>query len=648
MSDAIQSSSLTKPSNITLPDIPVLAVNAKSAALLSSDGELRTIPHDQASSIIHNQHVMVVHAPYTKGRLGHEEFFAFDLLELFAFVHPTKFCVPTPHGLAKALGITQPTDFEDYPFTMMEAARALLSDLQNDVHAKDAPPLKIAEIMAMQGKGWGWAPFIFTALGEKYDKDLPYNAKSQLNIWKYLPEWAEEAPEPPPAHHAVSEQETQERLTKLLNTGSKTSNPRPQQVKYAYDITEAFKPMQEEGKPHIVLAEAGTGTGKTLGYIAPASVWAEKNQGSVWISTFTKNLQRQIESELDRLYPNPDIKENHVAVRKGRENYLCLLNLEDNAGAVQTARYPSHAIAAGIMSRWAAVTKDGDLSGADFPGWLTSILGFAQTTGMADRRGECIFAACDHYHKCFVEKSVRKSKRADIVIANHALVMIQTALSGASDDIPTRYIFDEGHHLFSAADSAFSAQLSARETAELRRWLLGAEGKSNSRARGLKRRAEDLIAGEPEGEKLLQDILDTASQLTDTGWTRRLKDSSPIGPTERFLHLVYQQVNARAHGNNTPYSIETQTFPLIDNLPEAAKSLKKALNDLQKPIIALIALMRKKLAEDDGDLDTDTRKRLESVSQSLERRGQMSCTAWIAMLDTLQTQERPTEFIDWM
>ncbi len=54
-----------------------------------------------------------------------------------------------------------------------------------------------------------------------------------------------------------------------------------------------------------MLAEAGTGVGKTLGYIAPSGLWAEKNKGPVWISTFTRHLQHQIDGELDRLYANP-------------------------------------------------------------------------------------------------------------------------------------------------------------------------------------------------------------------------------------------------------------------------------------------------------------------------------------------------------
>ena len=66
---------------------------------------------------------------------------------------------------------------------------------------------------------------------------------------------------------------------------------------------------------------------------------------------------------------------------------------------------------------------------------------------------------------------------------------------------PTRYVLDEGHHLFDAADSAFSAHLSGSETRELRRWLLGPESRGRGdagRARGLRSRIEDLITG-PRG-----------------------------------------------------------------------------------------------------------------------------------------------------
>ena len=83
------------------------------------------------------------------------------------------------------------------------------------------------------------------------------------------------------------------------------SEPRPQQADYAAAVSAAFAPRDLPDRPQAVLAEAGTGVGKTLGYIAPASLWAEKNRGSVWISTYTRNLQTQIAGELDRLYPEP-------------------------------------------------------------------------------------------------------------------------------------------------------------------------------------------------------------------------------------------------------------------------------------------------------------------------------------------------------
>ena len=137
-------------------------------------------------------------------------------------------------------------------------------------------------------------------------------------------------------------------------------------------------------------------------------------------------------------------------IRKGRENYLCLLNLED---ALETARSnPRYAPALGLMARWAEANPEGDLTGTGFPAWLIDLLGHGPTMGLADRRGECIHSACRHYSKCFVEKSRLRSHDADIIVANHALVMITAAMAalvpvGDGGLSPTRYVFDEGHHV---------------------------------------------------------------------------------------------------------------------------------------------------------------------------------------------------------
>ncbi len=534
------------PISVTLP---ALCVTAQKAALLSADGEIVTGAPREVIKEIEGRQVIVCHAPYTTARLDFSAFHALDILELFAFAHPASFCVPTPIGLARALGVTPPESFDDWPLTLLTCANALLNDVTRDVWSAKADPLKIAGVMGLNGRGWGWTPYVFAALGREYDPRETIIGKADLNIWKNLPEWSETAPPAPATHDGVSAIEAQERLRRILGPGAEQ---RKEQFDYTAAMAHTFDPKDDAENPHGVLTEAGTGVGKTLGYLAPASVWAEKNGGSVWVSTYTKNLQRQIDQELSRLYPDPQLKDNKVAVRKGRENYLCLLNFEDLAAGSSLAKDTRQAIAAGIMARWAAATRDGDMQGGDFPGWLAGLLGTAYTLGQSDRRGECIYAACDHYHRCFIERSVRKSQHASLVVANHALVMIQSAIASSDDPMPSRYVFDEGHHLFDAADSAFAGHLTARESYDLRRWIRGNEGGKKSRARGLKKRAEDLCEGDDALKILLDDILEEARCLTADGWTKRLKDNAPAGPMEQFLAAIYAQIMARGDGHTSP------------------------------------------------------------------------------------------------
>jgi ATP-dependent DNA helicase DinG len=629
-----------------LPDIPSVVAGAGRIYVLTTDGEVKDLAPEQASAFLKDQASLVCHGPFTRARTGIENLPAFDLLELFAFVHPGKFCAPTPRGLGRALGVEQPADNEDLPLMLYDCARGLLSDLRNQKNPEKI--LAIAEIMGLQGKGWPWTPFIFEALGREYDPKKALFGKNALNVWRDLPEWSEEAPVPPPAHHPVTGEEARARLEQLLGNNSEI---RPQQLEYAATVAGAFRPVEpldtEENEPHLILAEAGTGVGKTLGYLAPANVWTEKNGGNVWISTYTKNLQRQIEDELDRLYPDRQLKENRVAVRKGRENYLCLLNFEEMASGAGLARYPAHAVGAGLMARWISVTKDGDLGGGDFPGWLPGLVGRGYSSALSDRRGECIYGACDHYHRCFVERSVRKARHASLVVANHALVMVLAAQSEADGAMPLRYIFDEGHHLFEAADSAYAGHLTARETRDLRRWLLGAEAGKRSRARGLYKRVEDLIVGDSNAEGALHAIQTAARDLTGNGWNKRLDSGMPSGPAEKFLHAVYAQVYARAKGIDGPYSLETGTYPLADGVPETARALKASLKRLHNPLKNLSKRLREKLAEDQGEMSADMRRRHDSVASSIDIRVK-NVKAWLEMLESLEAGGGEEEFVDWM
>jgi ATP-dependent DNA helicase DinG len=148
-------------------------------------------------------------------------------------------------------------------------------------------------------------------------------ARLGLDVWSRLPEWEDQAPAGEPGSKPLEPGQAQARLAELLARAG-LDEARPSQSEFAGETSFAFEPRAREGEPRLMLAEAGTGVGKTLGYLAPASLWAERNGGSVWISTYTRALQRQIERESRAVYPDPEVRARKAVVRKGRENYACL------------------------------------------------------------------------------------------------------------------------------------------------------------------------------------------------------------------------------------------------------------------------------------------------------------------------------------
>ncbi|SDG44000.1 ATP-dependent DNA helicase DinG [Limimonas halophila] len=627
---------------VSLPRAPALAPGLRQAAWMDGEGEIALLDHATAAERLREQPPIVCHARSIARRLGQDAIPAYDVLELFAFVRPARVVTPTPRGLAAALGLPRPDDLEAAAVTVQRAAAALLQELaaRND---RDAAPIA----WRMARGGWRWGPHVLAALGVDNDGDGPPRQGVGMKAWDRLGEWSEHAPEPPPGNQPVEPDEARTRLAELLGPNAEA---RPQQADYASAVTQAFQPRDTPDAPNLVLAEAGTGVGKTLGYIAPASVWSDKNAGPVWMATYTRNLQTQLDGELDRLYPEPREKRRKVVVRKGRENYLCLLNLEE---AVNTLNVSSRdAVAVGLMARWTAATRDGDLVGGDFPGWLPDLVGRARTLGLADRRGECIFSACPHYKKCFIEGAVRRARRADLVVANHALVMIQAAM-GQGDDgrLPQRYVFDEGHHVFDAADSAFSAHLSGREARELRRWLLGAErggGRSGGRVRGLERRLDGLMGEDEATANALQDTLKAAALLPAEGWHQRIQRSAGEGACERFLQAVREQVYARVNRPNDPYSLEAELRPPTDALVHAAGELDGKLENLLTPMQRLLKALRQRLDDESDQLDSDTRRRIEATCRSLDQRGVTQVQAWRQMLSAIREGETPEAFVDWL
>jgi ATP-dependent DNA helicase DinG len=632
--------------SIALPDAPCVVAGHGRAAILTPDGELQLLPTIQAAVLLRTlPPPILVHAPVTFRRLGIRPGPAFDLLELFAFVRPAYTAAPTPRGLALALDdLRQLTGLEAEVARLPDLAATLLNQLSQ---GRDILLNRDAAILAarMQKAGWGWGGYVTHALGRA---DAPAS-NEPLKVWKKLPEWEDSAHLPPPSSHPVSESEARQRLAAMLGPHAEQ---RPGQGDYAGAATAAFAPREVRGDPHLVLVEAGTGTGKTLGYLAPASVWAEKNKGAVWISTFTRHLQRQIDSELERLIPDPTERRRRIVVRKGRENYLCLLNLEDAIATASSGFINQNVIPLGMVARWAMATDDGDMQGGDLPGWLPELFGGAVFGSLADRRGECIHAACPHWRRCFVEHTIRRSRTADLVVANHALVMTQAAWGGIDDNaVPSRYVFDEGHHVFDAADSAFSAALSGAETSELRRWLRGAEG-GRSRARGLRKRLEDLVIDRPALEAPLDAALQAAAALPPPDWAGRLHAEDPelsgveparANPSEAFLRLIRRQVLARTAGADARQAIgalECDVFPPSEDMIHAADRLARALVRISEPLATLRERLLARLDDEAEDMDEATRYRIEAIGRSLTRRALNPLLAWQTMLSRL-TEPQP-------
>jgi ATP-dependent DNA helicase DinG len=621
-----------------LPDLCALIAGHGKATLLTADGLLLSVQAGGVAKALEGRAVLVVHGPATLKRVGNPSVPVLDILELFAFVCPAQSLAPTAAGLARFLEMELPASQEQAAAALAPMAEALLARLSLGKSLpmnRDAPGLAAR----MGQTGWGWARYVLAALGAPAAQP----DGMALRLWKRLPEWEEEAPRPPPSAFPVAQIEARARLATLLGSGAEQ---RPAQADYASAAAAAFAPRSAEGVPHMVLAEAGTGTGKTLGYLAPASLWAEKNQGAVWVSTFTRHLQRQIEAEAGRLAPG-EKNRRRVVLRKGRENYLCLLNYED---MVNVERFT---IPLGLISRWAMASADGDLMGGDLPGWFAELFGHTLLANIADRRGECIHAACPHYKRCTIEHVIRRARMADLVIANHALVMAQAVWGGLDDAyVPTRYVFDEGHHIFDAADSAFSVELSGAALAELRRWLLGAEG-TRSRARGIARRLEDILAADESLKPKLEAALSAAHALPAPMFATRFmqEDIAEPGarepgarepgaqknPAEAFLKALRLQARARAAEPALSGSmpVEVDLYPVEDAVLETGEKLSRALERLRIPLAAIRERFLERLEAEAETLDEPTRQRLEGAARSLKRRAIDPLAAWRRMLDAM-------------
>ena len=620
---------------LPVADVPLPALHASHAGswLCDVQGTVRGASKGEAVMAAADTPHLILNAPLVATRLGYPDLSGLDLLELFAFVHPARFCVPTPKGLAHALGLPEPVDGADVPRLLRQAAGVLLETCERENWAAREGAWSV--LQSLSRLRWPWAAVLSPHIAR------PDRAEKWL--FSRLPEWEEGAERPQPAQVLLGETAIQGQLERLTGEGAEK---REGQRNYAGHVGNIFAPREKRDKPHVLLAQAGTGIGKTLGYLAPASLWAEQSGGTVWVSTYTKNLQRQLRSEAARAWPDrrPD-GSPPVVVRKGRENYLCLLNLED---ALQGGFGGRAAVLAQLVARWAAYSQDGDMIGGDLPGWLGTLFRQRAIRSLTDQRGECIYAGCPHYRKCFIERAARASAQADLVIANHALVMVNAARGRDHAQRPTRIVFDEGHHVFDAADSTFAAALTGQEAIELKRWILGPERGSKGRRRGLAARLADVASYDEAGGAAINAACEAAQALPGEGWIARLAENEPSGEIERLLAAVRAVTYARDESGalDAGYGIETEAAGLEGDFVERAQLAVQALAQIRSPLIKLGVRLEAMLEDPPDWLDGQGRARIEGARFSLSWRID-TLAAWEALLGRLGGPADP-EFVDWL
>jgi len=298
--------------------LPIPALHASHGGCWLRDADsTRTVSKGEAVMAAADTPLLILNAPLVATRLGYPDLSGLDLLELFAFVHPARFVVPTPKGLAHALDLSEPGADAEVPQLLQQAAGALLETCESaEWPEREGAWTALQSLVRMR---WPWATLLTGRIAK------PQRAERWL--FSRLPEWEESPDHPQPRQVFLDKDAVLHRLEDLTGSGAEQ---RPGQRAYAADAAYAFEPRQKSGNPRLLLAQAGTGIGKTLGYLAPASLWSNEAGGTVWVSTYTKALQRQLRQESCRAWPERRSDGSRpVVVRKGRENYLCLLNLED-------------------------------------------------------------------------------------------------------------------------------------------------------------------------------------------------------------------------------------------------------------------------------------------------------------------------------
>jgi len=290
------------------------------------------------------------------------------------------------------------------------------------------------------------------------------------------------APERPREEEGRREVDPEEAMSILAPGGALSScyphhEARPQQSAMAREVARAFNDSA------FLVAEAGTGVGKSLAYLVPGVLHARGGKGPLVVSTYTRNLQEQL-FHRDLPLLSRSLGSFEFSLLKGRRNYLCMRKWSEWCHSLSRREpslfsiRPSPAMAYAFMASWVSRTSSGDLEeiSLNLRGLLRDLL-----DELSSSSEDCLRPYCRFAHRCWVERARCQAAASEVVVVNHALLLSQitAAEAGPSHLILPEHsllVVDEAHHLEDVATDAFTLSLSREECRKILEEIGGRKG----------------------------------------------------------------------------------------------------------------------------------------------------------------------------
>ncbi len=397
-------------------------------------------------------------------------------------------------------------------------------------------------------------------------------------------------------------------------------NFRPSQTIY-YDTVAQF--LDPKTGQKSLLAQGGTGVGKTRAYLSAAL----KTKEPIWVSTFTKTLQQQVQSEA------MDVLGATSAIRKGRGNYLCLKVFKQMIDNIAILSDGTQHVALMTMMRWVAVTEAGDVSGGDFPAWIAQLYGRSHTTYTTDRFRDCNYQGCPFFEKCFAETARVKADQSNLVVTNHA--MIASLLHYRPESLPKTLIMDEAHHVAGVMDDTFQTGFSALSVHRMSLFLYGT--KANEKRKGRRGFLNNLR------DHLDKDDHAYISDLSRVGQFLQFNHVEHAS-IENYLTLIFEAVQNNQGRFKSSFDSETERH----NLPHPSQNLIDRLTSLFDACYKLIKQMelREKEANDGDDENGSSDPFIDTKKLLFERAVLLPLRGWITQFEQME-YDLPSNIIEW-